>query len=140
MVIYSNEANPSEGFPMVAEGIKTYVLFTYISLGISVVNFIFGFLYLDIWIEVVIMIIALVIAIIVIVAQFKIANGIVMIFSGAPAVQPSSQQYTSSVYGAPQPTTQPSSPPAQKVRYCSKCGTKIVGEAEFCTSCGETLL
>ncbi|TFG17377.1 MAG: zinc-ribbon domain-containing protein [Promethearchaeota archaeon] len=36
--------------------------------------------------------------------------------------------------------SQPSAPPAQKERYCSKCGTKIVGEAQFCPSCGETLL
>lgn len=141
LIVYSNEANPSEGFPTVAEGIKSYVMFTYVSLGISVVNLILGFFPNNIFtwdtidtILIIVRIAAMVIAIIIIVAQFKIANGIKLIFSGTPAVQPTSQQY-----GTPVSSVQPSIPSAQKERYCSKCGTKIVGEAKFCTSCGEAL-
>jgi len=134
---YSQETQPSQGFTMVADGIKTYIMTVYVVIAVNIFTFIVAFIGFG---ATIIAIVSLVASIVMFVAQFKIANGMIMIFGNAPQVQPAAQQYTASVYGAPLSSPQPTTPTAQKERYCSKCGTKIVGEAEFCTSCGETLL
>jgi len=129
---YSQETQPSQGFMMVSEGIKTYITTVYVVIVANILSFIVAFIG---WGTLIVAIVSLVASIVMFIAQFKIANGMIMIFGNAPQFQPATQQY-----GAPVPSVQPTTPSAQKERYCSKCGTKIVGEAEFCTSCGETLL
>jgi hypothetical protein len=148
--VYSSEADPNEGFPMISEGIKTYITFTYVSLVFPVVNFILGFFYNDPYswnmmdtISIIISLVSLIISIVIIVAQFKIANGFIQVFASASSVSPGTQYSTppasTQQYGIPQSSFKQEAPSSEKVRYCSKCGTKIIGDAKFCTSCGETL-
>jgi hypothetical protein len=134
--VFSSEASPNDGFTMVAGGIKLYVILTIVNIAINAFDLILGFFVSDTFILIMTFVVA-VIAIIVIVAQFKIANGIINIFSNAPPM-PSGVQY-----GAPQPPQQPQQPPTQTssgtTHYCSKCGAKVMEGAKFCPSCGETL-
>ncbi len=144
IALYGSEVGPSEGFQMISTGVKSYIMYGIINLGISFVDFILGFIFWNdpyTWdtadtIGIIISLISLVVAILTIVAQFKVANGMIMIFtstrtvpSGAPSASPKMDQMFAN---AAQSST------TETERYCSKCGVKMMPGAKFCTNCGAT--
>jgi hypothetical protein len=128
IAVYGQERGNSQGFVMVAEGIKTYIITVYVSLALSALSFIVGFIGFGVTI---VALASLIVSIIMFVAQFKIANGMLMIFGAQTSysVEPTAPL-------APTPTTAPSS---GVEHFCKNCGAKLMPGAKFCTSCGTTL-
>ncbi len=126
IAVYGGERGNSQGFLMVAEGIRTYVITVYISLAMSALGFIVGFIGFGVTL---VALVSLVVSIIMFVAQFKIANGMLMIFGGTGGY---SQAPVAPL--APSQTTTPTTE-----HFCQKCGAKLMAGAKFCTACGTTL-
>jgi len=128
VAVYGQEKGISQGFQMVADGIKTYIITVYIVLVCNALSIVVLFISYGIFLIAIALLIA---SIVMIVAQFKIANGMLMIFGGISPTQPSLQ------YGTPPPSFQQGSGSEEK--FCRKCGAKLMPGAKFCTSCGNTI-
>ena len=128
IAVYGQEKGMSQGFQMVADGIKTYIITVSIVIVCNALNILVLFIPNGIFLVAIVLLIA---SIVMLAAQFKIANGMLLIFGSIPPVQTSFQ------YGTPPPSFQQVSGSEEK--YCTKCGAKLIPGAKFCTSCGNTL-
>lgn len=126
--VYASEVGGSPGFQMVADGIRTYLITNYIMLGTTALTLI---AFMAPTLLLVLALAILIVSIIMLVAQFKIANGLLIVFGGGTIPKHTTEPIV--------PLAPSTSPSTTEVRFCSNCGTKLMLGAKFCTSCGSTV-
>lgn len=115
---------------MVADGIKTYIIIAYIVITARILSFVVGIIGFGVML---VGLVSLVARIIMIVSQFKIANGMLMVFGGTSLGNYSTEPTPV------QAVTTPLQGSGSSSKFCSKRGGKLLPDAKFCPSCGQTI-
>lgn len=150
VAIYGREVPPSNGFQLVADGIKMYTIATYVEIGTTIVSNLIAFTG-SLGLAIVMVIVAFGTAIYSVVSAYKLANGIKEVFGAPPPAAspyPSQPMYSGQQpgYTPPAPAYTPQAEPNTTIQptnagpvYCPNCGGAVESGGKFCGLCGTTM-